>query len=187
MATQTQKTRHDLSGSTFGRLFVVWRHPEKSLQGRPRWYCQCRCGNGVVVLASSLRAGRTKSCGCWNRDSNRARRGKRHHNWKGGVDNVGSLAWAGRLLNYSRKEARKKGYTPITSDSQFICDLFAESKGLCKICKNAFLDSKDTHLDHDHATGAPRGFLCRKCNIGLGYFNGTESLLSAVQYLESDR
>ena len=35
---------------------------------RAVWRCQCECGNIVKVVGKFLRDGRTKSCGCYNRD-----------------------------------------------------------------------------------------------------------------------
>lgn len=56
----------------------------------------------------------------------------------------------------------------------------------CAIC-GAGLDepaTKNTHLDHDHETGAVRGFLCLLCNHGLGHFRDDPALLArAVEYL----
>ena len=40
-------------------------------------------------------------------------------------------------------------------------------------------------LDHNHETGAFRGFLCDSCNTGLGKFKDDKDLLNrAVAYLE---
>jgi len=40
------------------------------------------------------------------------------------------------------------------------------------------------HLDHDHGTGAIRGFLCIDCNHGLGKFKDDPAmLLRAIVYL----
>lgn len=39
-------------------------------------------------------------------------------------------------------------------------------------------------LDHDHASGAYRDYLCSRCNIGLGKFTDDPSLLAkAIGYL----
>jgi hypothetical protein len=53
----------------------------------------------------------------------------------------------------------------------------------CNIC-GVKLVNKKLSLDHCHKTNKLRGFLCDKCNIGLGYFNdNSELLLKAVDYL----
>lgn len=40
-------------------------------------------------------------------------------------------------------------------------------------------------LDHEHATHLVRGFLCQKCNLGIGYFKDSVGLLEkAIEYLK---
>lgn len=53
----------DLTGRVFTRLTVLGR-VENDRHNNPQWLCQCECGNRVIVLGSSLRTGRTKSCKC---------------------------------------------------------------------------------------------------------------------------
>ncbi len=50
-------------GNRYGRLTVIGR-AENDKKGGARWRCQCDCGRVVIVQGSSLRQGRTKSCGC---------------------------------------------------------------------------------------------------------------------------
>jgi hypothetical protein len=57
------KKRIDLTGFKFGRLVVI-RRGLNLPNGNPRWECSCECGNLALINASSLRAGRVKSCGC---------------------------------------------------------------------------------------------------------------------------
>lgn len=52
----------DLTGQRFGRLTVVARSYVR--KGQLFWTCRCDCGKLCDVQGSSLRGGRTKSCGC---------------------------------------------------------------------------------------------------------------------------
>ena len=62
----------------------------------------------------------------------------------------------------------------------------AVQQGGCAICKKKPTGLHLWHGDHDHKTGAFRGVLCRKCNIGLGHFkDNVKFLREAIYYLES--
>lgn len=53
-------------------------------------------------------------------------------------------------------------------------------RGQCAICGSG----GNLHIDHDHATGAVRGMLCRSCNVGIGHLRDDIALVrSAVRYL----
>ena len=52
-------------GDKYHRLTIISRVPAK---GNTRWLCRCDCGNQVEVASRHLRSGRTKSCGCLNRE-----------------------------------------------------------------------------------------------------------------------
>lgn len=60
----------NLSGKRFGRLFVTDNFERRKTKSGSRiyWECQCDCGNKVYVSGSSLRIGKTKSCGCYQRE-----------------------------------------------------------------------------------------------------------------------
>lgn len=55
----------DLTGKRFGHLTVLRRDEEA--KGKPRWLCQCDCGNKKIVSSDSLRRERVKSCGCYRK------------------------------------------------------------------------------------------------------------------------
>lgn len=57
-----------LTGLVFGRLLVISRNKDNSKQRRAQWNCICVCGNRCVVMSSLLTEGKTKSCGCLNRE-----------------------------------------------------------------------------------------------------------------------
>ena len=56
----------DLTGQRFGRLVAV-RLAERRISAGV-WECRCDCGSTTFVLATSLRSGATKSCGCLRKE-----------------------------------------------------------------------------------------------------------------------
>lgn len=57
----------DITGMKFGRLTAI-EFAEKR-NGHIYWLCKCECGNFVKVRKYSLVIGKTKSCGCLNREN----------------------------------------------------------------------------------------------------------------------
>jgi Recombination endonuclease VII len=76
---------------------------------------------------------------------------------------------------------------------QFAAKL-AEQQGRCGICRQILdvtLDGlkgkrRATRVDHCHKTGAFRGILCHRCNLGVGYFGDGDLVLlrRAADYIE---
>lgn len=64
-------TAHSLVGKRFNRLKVIKRVANKGKGAA--WLCRCKCGNELVVTTGELNRGKTQSCGCLNRDQQRAR------------------------------------------------------------------------------------------------------------------
>jgi hypothetical protein len=62
----TQGCFKDLSGQTFGRLYVSFP-AGCDTHGDMRFYCICECGELRVVAGFNLRSGHTSSCGCLQR------------------------------------------------------------------------------------------------------------------------
>ena len=61
--------------------------------------------------------------------------------------------------------------------------LLARQSGVCAICHSP--DNRQLSVDHVHDTGAVRGLLCRRCNLGLGCFGDNAALLEvAISYLQ---
>ena len=65
--------------------------------------------------------------------------------------------------------------------------LLGQQDNKCGLCFIE-LEKITTVLDHDHKTGKIRAVLCRRCNIGLGYFqDDLVKLEAAVQYVKRYR
>ncbi len=78
------------------------------------------------------------------------------------------------LYKTSRRTAIKAQKYGIT-EKQLLTGL----AGSCNIC-----GSRAEVVDHDHASGTFRGFLCNRCNLGLGHFaDSVEKLKKAIKYL----
>lgn len=60
----------DLSGKRFGRLIVIRRtndYVSPSGKHVVKWLCKCDCGNMVRTTRYQLKSGKTKSCGCYQK------------------------------------------------------------------------------------------------------------------------
>ncbi len=73
---RSMPARIDLVGNQYGRLIVLsYSHTKRTKScRRPYWRCRCACGEVAVVAGHSLRAGKTKSCGCLRDETTRKNR-----------------------------------------------------------------------------------------------------------------
>ncbi|MDB4352393.1 hypothetical protein OAA60_03070 [Porticoccaceae bacterium] len=60
----------DLSNQKFGRWTAMERTGTKG--GGALWLCKCDCGNVGEVRSNALRTGKSKSCGCYNKEVRKA-------------------------------------------------------------------------------------------------------------------
>lgn len=79
--------RIDLTGQKFGRLTVI-EYVGKDRTNNTKWRCACDCGKEKVILGKNIRYGKTKSCGCYNREKNTGikhgqSRTRLYHIWRG--------------------------------------------------------------------------------------------------------
>lgn len=58
----------NLVGQRFGRLTVLERDLTYASPKPPHWICQCDCGNIKSIAGVYLRNGKTKSCGCLQKE-----------------------------------------------------------------------------------------------------------------------
>lgn len=72
--------------------------------------------------------------------------------------------------------------------------LLAAQGGVCAVCQRPETRAHksgelyELAVDHDHATGAVRGFLCGLCNQAIGFMDDDPGrLIAAAEYLRSPR
>lgn len=71
------KKLSDLTGTRFGKLTVI-ENAGRDSSNQEIWKCHCDCGNDCIVLATRLKSGRKKSCGCLQKEN----RENIKKNWK---------------------------------------------------------------------------------------------------------
>ena len=66
--SSSERCRKDMAGVRFGRLTVLFCEGMDS-QRNALWRCRCECGKEIVTRGSTLRYGRSQSCGCMKVDN----------------------------------------------------------------------------------------------------------------------
>lgn len=98
-------------------------------------------------------------------------------------------AWRAKVGKARAKRSKIKWTYGISYEEH--AALLASQNGKCAICGDTEMpiDPRtkkpyELALDHDHATGKVRAFLCPNCNIGLGGFRDDPvRLQAAISYL----
>lgn len=90
----------------------------------------------------------------------------------------------------SRRKAASKLFGPGRTQDLIKSNRPAEGTP-CNLCGNPMSYARGHNLmcfDHDPNTHKFRGWLCQRCNVGLGMLGDTQdSLLNALKYLSNDR
>ena len=75
----TETLIKDITNQKFGKLTAL--SIDNNNSAVKKWKCRCDCGKYTVVDGTSLRAGRTKSCGCYRVETAKQRCGPKHYLW----------------------------------------------------------------------------------------------------------
>lgn len=100
--------------------------------------------------------------------------------------------WREHLRAHPEKRPKSSKPTPAQSRASHIkrrygltlaeeANLKEKQGGCCAICG----EREPLNIDHCHATGAVRGLLCNRCNLGLGAVgDNLNGIMRFVSYLE---
>ena len=110
----------DLLGKRFGRLVVI-KETDKRSHRNVVWQCRCDCGTICEIVGTSLRSGRTQSCGCLQRERTKE-------------VNIKPNDWAAKykLLDGYRRNAKERGLPFELTEEEF----FTLIKQSCYYCNN---------------------------------------------------
>lgn len=96
----------DITGQTFGRLFVVRKASQSCM-----WECKCSCGATKLFTGTNLRSGNSTSCGCLHKE----KLAESNRDTKGYLDPwEADMALYKRRLRY-RKTRKKLGSNQFSS------------------------------------------------------------------------
>lgn len=115
----------DLTGKRFGRLTAV-RAVGSNPQGNAMWECVCECGKTAIVNSQRLKSGKTKSCGCYNRDLTIARN-KLHKDNRYKDKRLYRIYYGMRSRCYNKNEYHYPdwGGRGIRICDEWLCDFYA--------------------------------------------------------------
>lgn len=186
-------SRVDLSGKTFGRLYVIG--PGFGAKRNAFWRVKCECGQRRVLRTNRLTNGGQKSCGCL--------RGERLGEWQTKcrvkiVDGKRKCSKCKRMRPVGMFVSSKKTYSGLLCRCKECSTIamwttkhrisFDEGRRLlklrnrgCSICGRKHSNRiSEIHLDHNHRSGQVRGFLCGNCNRALGLLRESSQIIRAM-------
>jgi len=143
---------NNLVGQKFGRLLVK-EYDSITISGHSKWLCQCDCGNKKIVLASDLKSGHTKSCGCLLKEGNSLK----HGHDKKGQESRTYMIW--RSMKQRCSNPKNASYKNYGDRGITVCERWANKKtGYQNFLKDIGEIPEDKSLDRiDNDTGYHRG------------------------------
>lgn len=140
----------DITGKTFGKWTVLYKTDKRNAGGVIYWHCKCECGKEKDVLGTSLRSGRSLSCGLHSNIS------------KGNVKIADILDEANIFYEIQKKFVTCKDIKELPFDFFVNNEYLIEYDGQQHFKKDSIFDYEYTHK-HDLL----KSQWCKKNNIPL--------------------
>lgn len=92
--------------------------------------------------------------------------------------------WEIKYPEKHKRGIRRRRWRKLGLNPDYVENIFSKHSGLCEICGNPPGIYEELSADHSHNTKKFRGFLCYRCNLGIGQFDDNPDLLiKASEYL----
>jgi hypothetical protein len=112
----------DIIGKKYGRLTVVKLLEERGNRGQLKYLCECECGKKHITSGESIRAGKSKSCGCLKKEFIEKNKFKRIEDRE--------IALLKVQYSHLKRRNKKMGFVDVIDFETFT----RLSKGSCKYC-----------------------------------------------------
>lgn len=195
----------DLIGRVFGRLTVIGLLHQELNKKHKHWQCRCECGKEVIIRASHLLVGSSKSCGCLAVEvckNNGIKSGQRMKDGlaavlASGIKECSDCREPLPFDRFHKNRSHKRGFQNVCKTctakrtrewalkrnfnitEEEYQKIFQHQQGVCALCKRPPKKSK-LAVDHRHGDGLLRSLLCWKCNNAIGSFRENIPLMEAV-------
>lgn len=101
----------DMAGKQFGRLTVLNMYDKYQIYYR--YLCKCQCGKETIVRGTSLRSGKTKSCGCYRSEY------VANKNYKHGKSYTSAYKCAMARIMHTKRKYRLPKWADVEAIRQF--------------------------------------------------------------------
>src|SRR5574344_1443861 len=162
----------DLTGQKFGRLTVIKMSEERGNRNQIKWICRCECGNIHIVTGESLRAGKSKSCGCL-----------KHEGSYNKIKDRELALWKHLYNSTIKRRNTQKGFgetnisleyfIKLSKDNCFYCGEMPKGilKDVNKVYRNKLISNTQIEFNGIDRINSEKGYIvgnvvscCKKCN-----------------------
>jgi len=170
----SESVKKDIINKRFGRLLVLKENGRDNFQN-VLWECKCDCGDTCTVSGCSLRANKTKSCGCLQKEQ-ASKSAKEKSTIEYRLASLNYIFW-----NYKHGATRrnlefalsKEFFTSIISQNCFYCNSSPKEKPISGANFNGLfpytgLDRIDNKKGYFESNVVP---CCTACNRAKGTFH----------------
>ena len=162
----------DLTGQKFGKLTVIKMSEERGNNNQIKWICKCECGNIHIVTGESLRAGKSKSCGCLkHKDSYNKIQDREFALWKQLYNST--VKRRNKNKGFEENIISLQNFIKLSQEVCFYCGEHPQSslKDVNKVYRNKLVSNTQIKFNGIDRIDSQKGYIkgnvvscCKKCN-----------------------
>lgn len=175
----------DMTGKKIGRLTVLKESETRTKHGMVMWECRCDCGNIRNIPGTTLRSGKSNSCGCILLEKIRLKPGEAAFN----------KLYAGYILGAKQRDLdfslTKEKFKELTSSNCYYCGIGTSNEcGNGKYKKSQFfgnykyngIDRVDNKAGYIEDNCVPCCFKCNQMKLALSQEDFLDHINKIVKF-----